>query len=43
MESRNYLMQIDTFLANYLPQTIRDFLRLRDPAIAVIIPHLREC
>ena len=41
MELRNYLMQINTFLANYLPQT--DILSLREPAIAVRIPHLREC
>ena len=43
MELRNYLMQINTFLANYLPQTVTDILSLRKPAIAVRIPHLREC
>ena len=43
MKLRNYLMQINTFLANYLPQTVTDILSLREPAIAVGIPHLQEC
>ena len=37
-----HLMQIKTFLANDLPQTAIDILRLWEPSIAVRIPHLRE-
>ena len=43
MEARNYLLQINTFLANHFQQTVTDIPRLREPTFVVIIPRLWEC